>query len=334
MAELLIVVAIIAVLVAIAIPVFNSQLEKSRESTDLANVRAAYAQVMSAAITEDKQAQYEGNPIYNETTGAYSASVPLKQKKDDWESYPITIAEVTVTKTQPTNNHWTGYPGANGVCTVSYSAADGVVFDWSGGTASGTPPSLQGAGIALNLYNGLKDLFVTKGTYTSMSSWDSQYGSDHIGIRAITTALEGKGIVSCSVVNSRYGDPGDFFGNSTHSGAVTENEFAEAEKSLYYLWTTDTRASKGSQTNERVPVMVARTNAQGLKEYAVIESPVLRGNGDYYNALSSYKDENGTIVRPHDKNYDIKKLIGNAQFNTDYDAVMRIYQSKNPVTTK
>ena len=38
LAELLIVVAIIAVLVAIAIPIFTSQLEKSRESTDLANI--------------------------------------------------------------------------------------------------------------------------------------------------------------------------------------------------------------------------------------------------------------------------------------------------------
>ena len=42
LAELLIVVAIIAVLVAISIPVFTSQLETSREATDLANVRSAY----------------------------------------------------------------------------------------------------------------------------------------------------------------------------------------------------------------------------------------------------------------------------------------------------
>ena len=41
LAELLIVVAIIAVLVGVAIPVFNSQLEKSRESTDIANLRNA-----------------------------------------------------------------------------------------------------------------------------------------------------------------------------------------------------------------------------------------------------------------------------------------------------
>ena len=53
LAELLIVVAIIGVLVAIAIPIFSSQLEKSREATDLANVRAAYSEVMNAAIVED-----------------------------------------------------------------------------------------------------------------------------------------------------------------------------------------------------------------------------------------------------------------------------------------
>ena len=51
MAELLIVVAIIAVLVAIAIPVFNSQLEKSREATDAANLRSAYSECSAAAIT-------------------------------------------------------------------------------------------------------------------------------------------------------------------------------------------------------------------------------------------------------------------------------------------
>lgn len=43
LAELLIVVAIIAVLVAISIPIFTSQLEKSREAVDLANLRPAYA---------------------------------------------------------------------------------------------------------------------------------------------------------------------------------------------------------------------------------------------------------------------------------------------------
>ena len=43
LAELLIVVAIIGVLVAISIPIFNSQLEKSRFAVDQSNVRNSNA---------------------------------------------------------------------------------------------------------------------------------------------------------------------------------------------------------------------------------------------------------------------------------------------------
>ena len=53
LAELLIVVAIIAVLVAVAIPVFTAQLEKAREATDIANVRSAYAEVMTRLLTNE-----------------------------------------------------------------------------------------------------------------------------------------------------------------------------------------------------------------------------------------------------------------------------------------
>ena len=50
LAELLIVVAIIAVLVAIAIPVFTAQLEHAREATDMSSFRAAYAEAAATAI--------------------------------------------------------------------------------------------------------------------------------------------------------------------------------------------------------------------------------------------------------------------------------------------
>ena len=53
LAELLIVVAIIAVLVAISIPIFTSQLEKSRDAVTLSNLRAAYAEAQTAYLTED-----------------------------------------------------------------------------------------------------------------------------------------------------------------------------------------------------------------------------------------------------------------------------------------
>ena len=52
LAELLIVVAIIAVLVAISIPIFNAQLRKARLATNQANARAAYAEVVAETLTK------------------------------------------------------------------------------------------------------------------------------------------------------------------------------------------------------------------------------------------------------------------------------------------
>ena len=53
LAELLVVVAIIGILVAISVPVFAAQLERSREATDMANVRVAYAEVLTAVNSGD-----------------------------------------------------------------------------------------------------------------------------------------------------------------------------------------------------------------------------------------------------------------------------------------
>ena len=50
--EMLIVVAIIAVLVAVAIPTFTSALNKAKAGTDLANIRSGYAAAQVDAMTE------------------------------------------------------------------------------------------------------------------------------------------------------------------------------------------------------------------------------------------------------------------------------------------
>ena len=71
LAELLIVVAIIAVLVAIAIPVFTSQLERSREATDLANIRAAYSEAIADYLADG-------------ASGSKSASCSIKQTQTGW----------------------------------------------------------------------------------------------------------------------------------------------------------------------------------------------------------------------------------------------------------
>lgn len=116
--EMLIVIALIAVLIAIAIPVFASQLEKSREATDLANVRAAYAQVS----TEAQLGNFEA-----------TVTVDLKQKQADWQSVdPVNIGGIVHYKDQGDTDNWKGVASPNGTCVVSYSADCGIIFTWNG----------------------------------------------------------------------------------------------------------------------------------------------------------------------------------------------------------
>ena len=127
LAELMVVVAIIGVLVAVSIPIFNSQLEKSREATDLANVRSAYAQVMTEAISKDGLPE----PV----------AVFLKQTQDNWQTkLPITIGGVTYNGTQSDN--WKGNPKNKGMCRVSYEKDRGIIFNWEGGYAGDASGSI------------------------------------------------------------------------------------------------------------------------------------------------------------------------------------------------
>lgn len=92
LAELLIVVAIIGVLVAISIPIFTSQLEKSRDAASVANIRSAYAEAQAAYLSGDttKSGWYEGKHHmwinYNRSLGyvnAIDVVVQIKSKKQN-----------------------------------------------------------------------------------------------------------------------------------------------------------------------------------------------------------------------------------------------------------
>ena len=103
LAELLIVVAIIAVLVAIAIPIFTSQLEKSREATDLSNIRAAYAEVVTAMLTDDvANAKVANNLDISCTVNANDDfdlavnNMSMQQKQDDWQTAEVQMAGVEI----------------------------------------------------------------------------------------------------------------------------------------------------------------------------------------------------------------------------------------------
>lgn len=130
LAELLIVVAIIAVLVAISIPIFTRQLEKSREAVDLANVRAAYAEVMSAALTDDGEALYsvDNTTKIKQGDGTFKLSVKLTQQEPGWQmdTTNATIAGISIT----------GNPTKGGACEVKYDPAaaasnNKVTLAWS-----------------------------------------------------------------------------------------------------------------------------------------------------------------------------------------------------------
>lgn len=117
--ELVIVVAILAILVGILAPAYSKYVERSAESTDLENVRTAYGEVMIAAeIEEEKDVR---------------KVVSLKQKKAGWQSSnTVTIAGISHSNGDQDTVHWKGDPVAGGVCEVSYNPKTGILFDWKG----------------------------------------------------------------------------------------------------------------------------------------------------------------------------------------------------------
>ncbi len=104
LAELLIVVAIIAVLTAIAIPVFTSQLEKSREATDAANVRDAYAEVAASLVAGELTAANDTVHVLSNLDAAATfddvgfitsveiSEFPGAQRQSGWQGPAPTIA--------------------------------------------------------------------------------------------------------------------------------------------------------------------------------------------------------------------------------------------------
>ena len=113
LAELLIVVAIIAVLVAIAIPIFVNQLEKANEATDQANIRDYYAEIATALVTGDLKYDATTNSMkvsggknaevtkaLATATGEFEVTVTAgaaKQNIDQWQTGDFEVAGVTVT---------------------------------------------------------------------------------------------------------------------------------------------------------------------------------------------------------------------------------------------
>lgn len=134
--ELIVVLTILGVLAAMLIPALQGYIEKALETSDLVNVRAAYMQVLSDAMTGDVTAEQ---------------TVQLKQGQDGWQHFdPVTIAGITHYADEGNTANWIGSPAARGTCTVSYVDGTGVVLTWSG--ASKPQPARPTVDLTENLH--------------------------------------------------------------------------------------------------------------------------------------------------------------------------------------
>mgnify|MGYP004455367287 CR=1 FL=1 len=224
--ELLIVVAIIGVLVAVSIPVFSQQLEKSREATDLANVRSAYAELM-ADVMDDPAVAVQNRIVL------------LKQKQNDWQAYdPVTIGGITHYKSQPDTDHWVGVPGADGNCVISYNPRTvGIVFTWSGGSAADTVTRVD---FNISPHETLKSTTILEKLKQSGNTWfelDSTCPNS-------TMLPEVKAMITSNSL-LHYGTYG-YFGSPSN------------DASRYLFWTSvDTRVVGAGET---VPIIVSRAD--------------------------------------------------------------------------
>lgn len=258
LAELLITVAIIGVLVAISIPVFASQMEKSREATDLSNVRAAYAEVMAEAITENMEYQKK--------------TVPLKQKQDDWQSADsVTIGGITHAKGEGDTDHWKGIPGAGGKCTVSFDSKKGILFDWTGGSGDGSE-----SGPAIDFKENIHEIVKATGLLTKKEYKTPMFEMDSRCPNSVMVPQVKEKLGENSLLK---------YGTWAYLGDTRDDA-----KSTYLFWTSVNTDEVGPGT--KIPVIVSKKGGgfyisetttakrtQGKQTYTAIADHIPNYNG-------------------------------------------------------
>jgi len=145
LAELLIVVAIIAVLVAISIPVFAAQKEAAKQAVDLANLRAAYSDA-ATNVTATGRAGSAVTPAMKHS-GAFdrlkTAQIGNLDLTADSAAAPI-VKDKTVTVTVATDG------------TVTLSS------DGEGGSGSGSGEGGSGSGLTINASMTLDEIMAVR----------------------------------------------------------------------------------------------------------------------------------------------------------------------------
>ena len=287
--EMLIVIAMIAVLIIIAIPVFASQLEKAREAADLANVRSAYAQVSEEVML--------GNP-------GTIVTVNLTQKEADWQSMePVNIGGITHSKNQGDTDNWKGTVAPNGTCVVSYEEDCGIILTWSGPV-----PKYPFNTNATNFFQVLYDTdFWRNGSMENNSNFefdsrcpDSKY------VPAITTEIN-------KLNKSLLQQP-----NCTWAYLGDGRDRREAYRYLFWTSLDTDKVGPGKE----IPVIIQTGNGN----YYVSETTTGKRNGKDYVTVSKslitqnqYKEilKNGKEFSTLEAAYDAYlKALGNSKYNS------------------
>lgn len=289
--EMLIVIAIIAVLIAVAIPVFASQLEKAREATDLANVRSAYAQVSTEALLGDSEA---------------TVTVNLKQKQADWQSVdPVNIGGIVHSKSQGDTKNWIGVAEPNGTCVVSYKEDYGIILNWSGKA----DPSISKYPFNTNETDFFQVLYETEFWQDMKNNTNFEFDSrcpDSQYVPSITKAIDDK------LNNSLLQQP-----NCTWAYLGNGRDGQEANR--YLFWTSLNTNDVGP--GQKIPVIIQT----GDKRYYVSETTTGKRNGKDYVTVSKsltpneYKQtlKNGEQFPSLEKAYDAYlKALGNYKYDS------------------
>ena len=289
--EMLIVIAIIAVLIAVAIPVFASQLEKAREATDLANVRSAYAQVSTEALLGDSEA---------------TVTVNLKQKQADWQSVdPVNIGGIVHYKNQGNTENWKGVVAPNGTCVVSYKEDYGIILNWSGKADPSTP----------------KYPFNTNETNFFSPLYNTDFWQDmrnNTNFEFDSRCLDSKYVPSITAEINKLNN--SLLQQDDCTWAYLGNGRDGQEANRYLFWTSLNTNEVGP--GQKIPVIIQTGNGN----YYVSETTTGKRNGKDYVTVSKslitqnqYKEilKNGKEFSTLEAAYDAYlKALGNSKYNS------------------
>lgn len=295
--ELVVVVAILGILVAVVTPSFSGYIEKSRETTDLANVRTAYSEVMFAVMDQDTS-----SPLYT-ANGTYLSIVPLKQARDGWVLDQEKLVVAGISSSDPV--HWLNTPRAKGQCKVYYM--NGSFFiNWNGENHIN---SISAADFLTNeiLRNILGDSY----QYTVINS-NEKYDQNGGTQKFIDYA-------------KAHGFDLNDYGAKTWQIYVKESDSSTDILSNPAIYWSSVEITNPSLVGKKVPVMGYRDG-----KYDVYYAEVVKYNGgtanEYYslkNNFANVTNAGGSATFQFDDYTEAKKK---------YDKLLEVYENEGNVT--